>query len=130
VLRWLVWCLAAFAGLLGVAATAVVAAETAVIAETRREQVRVMRLVGASATFVRLSFLAQWLLVALVASGAGLAGLWALVAAANARRGLLPGRLAGLALVGPAEVAHLAPLLLAGAAAACLVAATLALPRH
>jgi cell division protein FtsX len=99
-----------------------------------------MRLVGASATFVRLSFLAQWLLVALVAgprgrSQAGLAGLWALVVAANARRGLLPGRLAGLAprgrsQIGPAEVAHLAPLLLAGAVAACLVAATLALPRH
>jgi cell division protein FtsX len=125
-LRFLCWSAGIAAVAVGVGGLAALIANVRMVAAARRDEARIMRLVGAGAVFVAASLTLQALVVGFLAGliALGLLGLGLLTA--ERLHGLLPSALEGLRWVGFEQLLAISPGLLVLGILAGLVAAILA----
>jgi cell division protein FtsX len=125
-LRVLRWSAGIAAPAVAVGGLAALIANVRMVAAARREEARIMRLVGAGAVFVAASLTLQALIVGFLSAliALGLLGLGLLTA--GRLHGLLPSALEGLRWVGFEQLLAISPGLLVLGILAGLVAATLA----
>jgi cell division protein FtsX len=122
VVQWLFTGLGVTVGAAGVVAVAV---KTRMVAWARAGETEVMRLVGASRTFLGSSLVAQWLVVGLLSGVAAVGLLGLALSAVGPLRELVPAP-QELSLVGPAALRGVAGPLVAGAVVVCGATAALA----
>jgi cell division protein FtsX len=125
-LRVLRWSAGIAAPAVAVGGLAALVANVRMVAAARRQEARIMRLVGAGAIFVAASLTLQALIVGFLSALIALGSLGLGLLTAGRLYGLLPSALEGLCWVGFEQLLAIAPGLLVLGILAGLVAATLA----
>jgi cell division protein FtsX len=129
-LRVLRWSAGVAAAAVGVGGLAALIAKVRMVAAARRDEARIMRLVGAGAIFVAASLALEELVVGFLSGLIGLGLLLLGLATAGRLHRLLPSALDGLRWVGFEQLLAIAPRLLVLGMLAGLLAATLAISTY
>jgi cell division protein FtsX len=126
-LRFLRWSASILAPAVGVAALVTLIAKVRMVAAARRDEARIMRLVGAGVAFVAGSLILQEVIIGLLSALLSLGLLAAGLVGLGRLHDLLPSALQGLQWVGTDQLLMVAPRLLVLGVLGGLIGATLAL---
>jgi len=126
-LRFLRWSASILAPAVGAASLVSLIAKVRMVAAARRDEARIMRLVGAGAAFVAGSLILQEIIIGLLSALLSLGLLVAGLLALGRLHDLLPSALQGLPWVGTDQLLMIAPRLLVLGVLGGLIGAILAL---